>query len=168
MVALIASGRPSIPPLMPISRDSQVCATPPQSLLAVFAVQLWSPRGTSSRYPAARMRHCAHVSCKRIASYNVEGIKTAAYCRQHAGDSMVNVHSPRCSHESCTRVPSFNVEGIKTAAYCRHHAGDGMVNVHSPRCSHESCTRVPGFNVCLLYTSPSPRDGLLSRMPSSA
>ena len=24
------------------------------------------------------------------------------------------------------------------------------------------------FDVCLLYTSPSPRDGLLSRMPSSA
>ena len=27
--------------------------------------------------------------------------------------------------------------------------------------------RKPG-QVCLLYTSPSPRDGLLSRMPSSA
>ena len=26
----------------------------------------------------------------------------------------------------------------------------------------------PSQNVCLLYTSPSPRDGLLSRMPSSA
>ena len=25
-----------------------------------------------------------------------------------------------------------------------------------------------GDNACLLYTSPSPRDGLLSRMPSSA
>ena len=25
-----------------------------------------------------------------------------------------------------------------------------------------------GYRVCLLYTSPSPRDGLLSRMPSSA
>ena len=25
-----------------------------------------------------------------------------------------------------------------------------------------------GFDSCLLYTSPSPRDGLLSRMPSSA
>ena len=24
------------------------------------------------------------------------------------------------------------------------------------------------FKICLLYTSPSPRDGLLSRMPSSA
>ena len=28
--------------------------------------------------------------------------------------------------------------------------------------------RVDGFSGCLLYTSPSPRDGLLSRMPSSA
>ena len=26
----------------------------------------------------------------------------------------------------------------------------------------------PAYNGCLLYTSPSPRDGLLSRMPSSA
>ena len=28
--------------------------------------------------------------------------------------------------------------------------------------------KMPGMNGCLLYTSPSPRDGLLSRMPSSA
>ena len=27
---------------------------------------------------------------------------------------------------------------------------------------------LPKHNTCLLYTSPSPRDGLLSRMPSSA
>ena len=27
---------------------------------------------------------------------------------------------------------------------------------------------IDGEGVCLLYTSPSPRDGLLSRMPSSA
>ena len=27
---------------------------------------------------------------------------------------------------------------------------------------------VPFVAICLLYTSPSPRDGLLSRMPSSA
>ena len=30
-----------------------------------------------------------------------------------------------------------------------------------------ACVRLPPL-VCLLYTSPSPRDGLLSRMPSSA
>ena len=27
---------------------------------------------------------------------------------------------------------------------------------------------IPRIEICLLYTSPSPRDGLLSRMPSSA
>ena len=27
---------------------------------------------------------------------------------------------------------------------------------------------ITAINACLLYTSPSPRDGLLSRMPSSA
>ena len=31
------------------------------------------------------------------------------------------------------------------------------------------CQPISGIdNTCLLYTSPSPRDGLLSRMPSSA
>ena len=29
-------------------------------------------------------------------------------------------------------------------------------------------TQYSGLRGCLLYTSPSPRDGLLSRMPSSA
>ena len=29
-------------------------------------------------------------------------------------------------------------------------------------------SRITSNNSCLLYTSPSPRDGLLSRMPSSA
>ena len=29
-------------------------------------------------------------------------------------------------------------------------------------------TQVTLYSYCLLYTSPSPRDGLLSRMPSSA
>ena len=33
----------------------------------------------------------------------------------------------------------------------------------------ETMTVIDGeLEVCLLYTSPSPRDGLLSRMPSSA
>ena len=32
----------------------------------------------------------------------------------------------------------------------------------------DSTPRERVANVCLLYTSPSPRDGLLSRMPSSA
>ena len=44
----------------------------------------------------------------------------------------------------------------------------------SPECNKRDAKYVDGaepgmiFNTCLLYTSPSPRDGLLSRMPSSA
>src|SRR5680860_1893225 len=34
--------------------------------------------------------------------------------------------------------------------------------------THANCTNLPPTTTCLLYTSPSPRDGLLSRMPSSA
>ena len=33
---------------------------------------------------------------------------------------------------------------------------------------HEMGFTIPNMCTCLLYTSPSPRDGLLSRMPSSA
>ena len=34
--------------------------------------------------------------------------------------------------------------------------------------SAKHLAKMYGFKYCLLYTSPSPRDGLLSRMPSSA
>ena len=32
----------------------------------------------------------------------------------------------------------------------------------------DTCTTLAGHSICLLYTSPSPRDATLSRMPSSA
>ena len=35
-------------------------------------------------------------------------------------------------------------------------------------CASTQAGRVRNLEACLLYTSPSPRDGLLSRMPSSA
>ena len=41
-------------------------------------------------------------------------------------------------------------------------AMQGLEQVHFARLA------VDRYNRCLLYTSPSPRDGLLSRMPSSA
>ena len=44
------------------------------------------------------------------------------------------------------------------------------VNAALPIQTNEHTTQIEDdiLNVCLLYTSPSPRDGLLSRMPSSA
>ena len=41
--------------------------------------------------------------------------------------------------------------------------GDALVRLY-----YEQSEAFAEYNTCLLYTSPSPRDGLLSRMPSSA
>ena len=46
-----------------------------------------------------------------------------------------------------------------------------LSNHTTPKSSHAILANVGSgdtFFICLLYTSPSPRDGLLSRMPSSA
>ena len=42
--------------------------------------------------------------------------------------------------------------------------GTWLFNASTP----DACPFISGTSICLLYTSPSPRDGLLSRMPSSA
>ena len=43
---------------------------------------------------------------------------------------------------------------------------DGSKGTEDKNLSPEKLAKIR--NTCLLYTSPSPRDGLLSRMPSSA
>ena len=53
--------------------------------------------------------------------------------------------------------------GAKKRPYYRIVVAD----VRSPR-DGRFIDIVGRYNPCLLYTSPSPRDGLLSRMPSSA
>src|SRR5680860_136960 len=70
-------------------------------------------------------------------------------------------------------INSFN-KGNKTlfcgnggsAADAQHLAAElsGRFYFDRPPLPAEACH----VNTCLLYTSPSPRDGLLSRMPSSA
>src|SRR5665647_3502967 len=45
--------------------------------------------------------------------------------------------------------------------------GPWMLNIITSF-TYDLYTSIPQFISCLLYTSPSPRDGLLSRMPSSA
>ena len=52
------------------------------------------------------------------------------------------------------------------------HVNEGVFNPAKSRIKvfnfHDQGRMVPYTCTCLLYTSPSPRDGLLSRMPSSA
>ena len=47
-------------------------------------------------------------------------------------------------------------------------SGGIMLPNHSPLTIAEQFGTLATLHPCLLYTSPSPRDGLLSRMPSSA
>ena len=69
--------------------------------------------------------------------------------------------------------------GVRHSTERRSHQNTNCFKEPNHRClfhaanfAHERVknTRTPGidFCSCLLYTSPSPRDGLLSRMPSSA
>ena len=57
-----------------------------------------------------------------------------------------------------------------TPAFADHHAEGGMEKKRSKQeIMQDLAKRLADSNGgCLLYTSPSPRDGLLSRMPSSA
>ena len=47
-----------------------------------------------------------------------------------------------------------------------YHKGSGKVRLENP--VEAAAAYMDDASNCLLYTSPSPRDGLLSRMPSSA
>ena len=57
------------------------------------------------------------------------------------------------------RTTSYQFKDTDTAAnlFALKEFGNIYTRIMNPTC-----------DVCLLYTSPSPRDGLLSRMPSSA
>ena len=57
-----------------------------------------------------------------------------------------------------------NAEGDRTTPSIIAYSGDGETLVGQPA-KRQAVTNPDN---CLLYTSPSPRDGLLSRMPSSA
>ena len=65
---------------------------------------------------------------------------------------------------SVTTVISNNKEKMAGIARWRARVGEEKANNISKR----STGRGTKYHSCLLYTSPSPRDATLSRMPSSA
>ena len=65
--------------------------------------------------------------------------------------------------------------GGATISAIQHKTGDNVAHADTPVRRYYEYRRIRGrlyyrsvLKGCLLYTSPSPRDGLLSRMPSSA
>ena len=64
---------------------------------------------------------------------------------------------------------TLNVKTYDVAVGSSVYAVQPMVAVLSAEdLANSEIEKVSTANTCLLYTSPSPRDGLLSRMPSSA
>ena len=86
------------------------------------------------------------------------------------------------SRHGPTNHPKATLLGARSMEFYRRWGLDGAIfNAALPPDENYwiiFCTRLsgieldrfasPSINTCLLYTSPSPRDGLLSRMPSSA
>ena len=91
--------------------------------------------------------------CSPPSNYNV--ISTSNWCT-----CAPNYYSPSNSNADC--VPINNC--ITNNGGC--HSNNTCLNI-GPGSNLCKCNS-GYYSPCLLYTSPSPRDGLLSRMPSSA
>ena len=69
-------------------------------------------------------------------------------------------------HSASAGKRKITASAVREITGCRSTAGPRRVFTEGN--PHASSTVSPNLSACLLYTSPSPRDGLLSRMPSSA
>ena len=75
-----------------------------------------------------------------------------------AGDSQTVLELNNRARADRVRAGEVTQAGVETGSGSVVGVGDSVVTRRNQR----------GLGTCLLYTSPSPRDGLLSRMPSSA
>ena len=87
----------------------------------------------------------------KIFSFNVNGLRA----RLHQMSALIDKHSPDiiCLQETKVDNENYPMESINELGY------KAIINGQK---GHY------GVSTCLLYTSPSPRDATLSRMPSSA
>ena len=85
-------------------------------------------------------------------------------------------HSVASEDDTVAQYSERAVELLRDAISRETAHGQGLVPAYAESLERvfleagfapEALTIVP-YSDCLLYTSPSPRDGLLSRMPSSA
>ena len=72
--------------------------------------------------------------------------------------------TPVTTFEATTAVDRFNGDGSDTTFTLSR----SVSSVQDVLVSVDGVVQDTSAYTCLLYTSPSPRDGLLSRMPSSA
>ena len=94
----------------------------------------------------------------------------SAGARKYAGEAFLR-HLIAAAVEAYPHIPIvMHQDHGASPAVCINAIRSGFSSVMMDG-SLEADAKTPSsyeYNVCLLYTSPSPRDGLLSRMPSSA
>ena len=109
--------------------------------------------------------------CVNILRQHPASTACVSSLRQHPASTLCCSHGPLQKKSSISFVPGAHYKGNlqfplfpepTTKEICNFLCSQGPLQTKS------SISFVPGVNTCLLYTSPSPRDGLLSRMPSSA
>ena len=93
-------------------------------------------------------------------THDVEATVAQVLALQEAGADIVRVSVPDPDSSAALRAIVDQVE-VPLVADIHFHYKRGIEAADQGA----ACLRI---NPCLLYTSPSPRDGLLSRMPSSA
>ena len=101
------------------------------------------PRKSQIAVEATPYYHCVSRCVRRAFLCGQDKFSGRSYCR-FAGQALQNLHIVYARFGYLTMV--------------RWSVNFGGLNILLRR----------SFRNCLLYTSPSPRDGLLSRMPSSA
>ena len=66
------------------------------------------------------------------------------------------------------KMPTARAVHRPTTHQTKHHKNDGENNNNDENKKRKMIIYKNNNEACLLYTSPSPRDGATSRMPSSA
>ena len=131
-------------PLSPIATGSQVSdSRHGHSGEAPQEIQVWSPTRLQDWLRCPRRGWLSRELGAEREELQGEDIDNRTY-----GELLHNVH-----HDIIAKTLGF-----ETSVEREHDGGLGHVSVQRSGLDQD----------CLLYTSPSPRDGLLSRMPSSA
>ena len=92
----------------------------------------------------------------------IDGIPMIVYCARNALKTGLEVYVCTDSEEIMAVCSLYKIKAIITP-HCE--TGTDRIAIAAKNMGLSYVINLQG---CLLYTSPSPRDGLLSRMPSSA
>ena len=111
----------------------------------------------------------AKREAQRIAEYTNINIRTVVGVMAALSPNNRWERNVRDTEVMCERwVNGDSLDSFKVSCYNTMKAKAWSILDDELDDDDDILTRLNGQKICLLYTSPSPRDGLLSRMPSSA